>query len=57
MLGHVKSQEEFDYANCELAKAFDYKMAFNSRKVVFNTRFALMNAMMKFHFGNFYEKK
>ena len=52
MLGHVRSQEEFELANSELAKAFDYKIAFNSRKVVFNTRFALMNAMLKFHFGN-----
>lgn len=54
MLGHVKSQEEFELANCELTKAFEYKMAFNSRKVVFKTRFALMNALLKFHFGNFF---
>lgn len=51
MLGHVKSQEEFELANPELAKAFDYKIAFNSRKVVYKTRFVLMNALLKFHFG------
>ena len=52
MLGHVKSQEEFESANSELTKAFEYKIPFNSRKVVYKTRFALMNALLKFHFGN-----
>jgi len=52
MLGHVKSQEELQLANSELAKAFEYKLAFNSRKIVFKTRFAIMNAISRFHFGN-----
>lgn len=51
MLGHVKSQEEFGLANNVLTKAFDYKLALNSRKLVFQTRFAIMNYMLKTHFG------
>jgi hypothetical protein len=51
VLGHVKSQEELELANNELSKAFDYKLPFNSRKIVHKTRFALLNLLWKCHFG------
>ena len=56
LLPHVKSQEEFELANKELKKSFEYKFPLNTRTVINNTRYVLFNSIWKYIFGKFKKK-